>query len=453
MQTIDPTTGKTIKTYQEYSASKVDAMITKAHKAFLEWGPVGFEGRGTLMKKAAAILRADAHDYAVLMAREMGKPLEQGKSEIEKCALACEFFAGQARQFLTAEVVKTEAARSYITYEPLGIVLAVMPWNFPFWQVFRCAAPTLMAGNAMVLKHASNVCGCALCLEKVFKQAGFPPGLFSSVLVPSRDVKGLIEHPRIAAVSLTGSVEAGRSIASAAGRALKKTVMELGGSDPYIVLADADLDAAVETCVRSRLINGGQSCIAAKRFIVHERVFNDFENKFTAKMRSQRQGPPLRAGVDLGPMARHDLRDQLHRQVTRSVKQGALLALGGTIPDGQGAFYPPTVLTQLRPGMAAFGEELFGPVAALIKARNDEDALRLANDTVFGLGAAVFTRDIQKGERIAARRLQAGSCFVNDFVRSDPHLPFGGIKQSGWGRELAQAGIREFVNVKTVYIK
>ena len=405
MQSIDPATGKRIKSYPEYSASKIETILKRAEKSFQVWREMTFHDRAVLMKKAAGILRANKDRYAVLMALEMGKPFSQGQGEAEKCALTCDFFAARARRFLTPEKVQTEAAKSYIAYEPLGLVLAVMPWNFPFWQVFRCAAPALMAGNGVVLKHASNVCGCALAIENVFKEAGFPPALFSSVLVSSPKVKGLIESPLIRAVSLTGSAGAGQSIASLAGAKLKKTVMELGGSDPYIILADADLPAAVDICVNSRLINGGQSCVSAKRFIVQEDVFREFEERFTAKMRSCRAGPPLSEGVDLGPLARHDLRDQLHRQVVRSIDQGAKLILGGTIPPGSGAFYPPTVLTNVRPPMTAFREELFGPVAALIKARDEEDAIRAANDTVFGLGAAVFTRNIKKGEHIAARRL------------------------------------------------
>jgi succinate-semialdehyde dehydrogenase / glutarate-semialdehyde dehydrogenase len=453
MQTIDPTTGKKIKSYPEFSLSKIDGILNRAEKAFQSWRRLSFKERGVMMTKAALILRDNEDQYARLMAREMGKPFSQGQAEISKCAFVCGYYAVNAEQFLSPEPVKTEASKSFVTYEPLGIVLAVMPWNFPFWQVFRCAAPTLMAGNAVVLKHASNVCGCALAIERIFKEAGFPPGLFSNVIIPSLKVKHLIEHPLVQAVSLTGSTGAGKSIASHAGAVLKKAVLELGGSDPYIILEDADLENAVTACVNSRLINGGQSCISAKRFIVVDPVFKEFEERFIAKMQMQRMGPPLHEGINLGPMARHDLREQLHGQVKRSVKQGAKLLLGGAIPLGAGAFYPPTVLTNVRPAMAAYQEELFGPVAALVKVADEEQAIRIANDTVFGLGAAVFTRDVKRGERIAIQELQAGCCFVNDPVKSDPRLPFGGIKQSGYGRELAESGIREFINVKTIYIK
>jgi succinate-semialdehyde dehydrogenase/glutarate-semialdehyde dehydrogenase len=327
-----------------------------------------------------------------------------------------------------------------------------MPWNFPFWQVFRFAAPALMAGNAGVLKHAANVPGCALAIEEIFRAAGFPEHLFRSVLVPGRKVRALVRHPRVAAVTLTGSTEAGRAVAKAAGEALKKTVLELGGSDPYLVLSDADLEAAVGTCVAARLTNGGQSCIAAKRFIVVEPLLAAFEAACVERMRAVAMGDPLREETTLGPQARRELRDELHAQVRRSVAAGARLLLGGEIPPGAGAFYPPTVLSGVRRGMPACDEELFGPVAAILPARDEPEAIALANDTPFGLGAAVFTTDLARGERIAAEDLDAGLCFVNAQVRSDPRLPFGGIKESGWGRELSQHGIREFVNVKTVYV-
>ncbi|MDE2223287.1 MAG: NAD-dependent succinate-semialdehyde dehydrogenase [Candidatus Omnitrophica bacterium] len=452
MDTIDPTTGKKIKSYPEFSLSKINGILNRAEKSFQAWRGLSFKERGEKMKKAAALLRGNKDRYARLMAQEMGKPLPQGRGEIEKCALVCDFYAGQAETYLAAEKIITEARESFVMYEPLGIVLAVMPWNFPFWQVFRCAAPTLMAGNGIVLKHASNVCGCAQAIEQIFKEAGFPPNLFSNVFLANDKVKDLIAHPLVRAVSLTGSTGAGRSVGSAAGWAIKKTVLELGGSDPYIILDDADLDSAVETCVYSRLINGGQSCIAAKRFIVMDSVFKEFEEKFVAKMKSQRMGPPLDEGVDLGPMARHDLRDQLHKQVRQTVRQGAKLLTGGAVPKSAGAFYPPTVLTNLKKNMTAYQEELFGPVAGLIRVTSEEQAVEVANATVFGLGSAVFSGTVERARRVALR-LEAGCCFINDFVRSDPRLPFGGIKQSGYGRELAVAGIREFTNAKTVYIK
>jgi succinate-semialdehyde dehydrogenase/glutarate-semialdehyde dehydrogenase len=453
MQTIDPSTGKKIRSYPEFSLVKINSILNHAGKSLQSWGTKSFKERGLLMKKAADILMANKDKYAQLMAQEMGKPFTQGQEEIDKCALVCKFYAEQAEYFLAPEPIRTEASKSFVTYDPLGIVLAVMPWNFPFWQVFRCAAPTLMAGNAVVLKHASNVCGCALEIEKIFKEAGFPPALFSTLLISSSKVKNIIKHPLIQAVSLTGSSGAGKSIATQAGAVLKKTVLELGGSDPYIILEDADLESAAEICVNSRMINGGQSCISAKRFIVVDSVFKEFKEIFISKMTMQRMGSPMQEGINLGPMARHDLRDQLHGQVLRSIKQGAELLLGGAIPVGPGAFYPPTVLSNVRPAMAAYQEELFGPVAALIKVADEQEAIHTANDTVFGLGAAVFTRNVKHGEFIATRELKAGCCFVNDSVKSNPLLPFGGIKQSGYGRELAEFGIREFVNIKTVYIK
>lgn len=453
MQTINPATGKQIKSYREFSRSHIESIIEQAQRSFQIWKGRSFKERGLLMKKAAGILLKNKASYARLMAEEMGKPFLQGQAEIEKCAWVCEFYASQAENYLSPEIIKTDATKSFVAYDPLGIILAVMPWNFPFWQVFRCAAPTLMAGNAIILKHASNVCGCALAIEKIFQQAGFPRGLFRTMLVSSSKVARIIEHPLIAAVTLTGSTAAGRSIASIAGAVIKKAVLELGGSDPYIILEDADLDAAAETCAASRLINGGQSCVSAKRFIVVESVFEEFREKFVARMSAQRMGSPLQEGITLGPLARRDLRDQLHQQVQKSIKKGARLVLGGEIPSGPGSFYPPTVLTNVTPGMPAYTDELFGPVASLIKVRHESQAIEAANDTCFGLGAAVFTRDLKRGQRIAATQLQAGCCFVNTFVKSDPRLPFGGIKQSGYGRELSSFGLREFVNIKTVYVK
>jgi succinate-semialdehyde dehydrogenase/glutarate-semialdehyde dehydrogenase len=349
-------------------------------------------------------------------------------------------------------VIRTDASKSYVSFEPLGVVLAVMPWNFPFWQVVRFAAPALMAGNVGVLKHASNVPGCALAIERVFCEAGLPDGAFRTLLVGSGQVRALIEHPHVKAVTLTGSTPAGQSVAAQAGAVVKKTVLELGGSDAYIVLEDADLDHAVSTCVNSRLINGGQSCIAAKRFIVVDAVREAFTDRFVELMRTKKMGDPIGEGTDIGPQARHNLRDDLHAQVRASIARGAILLLGGEIPPGDGAYYPPTVLADVRKGMPAYDEELFGPVAAIITARDEDAAVRIANDSAFGLGAAVFTKDSARGERVA-QALEAGSTFVNALVASDPRLPFGGIKQSGYGRELASYGIKEFVNIKTIYVR
>ena len=452
MQSIDPTTGDVVASYAEHSDSEVQDALDRAVAAQRPWRDVGFAKRAAPLRRAAALLRQQKEQHALLMAREMGKPLEQGWAEIEKCATACEFFGEHAEEFLAPTDIKTEASRNYVLFQPLGVLLAIMPWNFPFWQAFRAAIPALMAGNAVVLKHASNVCGCARAIESVFREAELPAGLFSTALISARRVERLIAHPAIAAVTLTGSTEAGKSVAATAGRHLKKSVLELGGSDPYIVLENADMAHAVETCVTSRLINSGQSCIAAKRFIVVSSVIGKFEQLFVERMRACKVGSPLEAGTQMGPLARRDLRDELHAQVERSVRVGAKALLGGQIPAGPGAFYPPTVLTDVRPGMAAFDEETFGPVAAIIEAVDENEAVTLANRSSFGLGAAVFTTDARRGERVAAR-LEAGSCFVNDFVRSDSRLPFGGIKDSGYGRELGAFGIREFVNVKTIYVR
>jgi succinate-semialdehyde dehydrogenase/glutarate-semialdehyde dehydrogenase len=404
------------------------------------------------MRNAAQVLRANAHDYARLMAREMGKPIGDGVAEAQKCALACDYYAEHAARFLASEPVKTEARKSFTTFNPLGVVLAIMPWNFPFWQVFRFAAPGLMAGNAAVLKHASNVPGCALAIEDVFRKAGFPDHLFRTLTIGSSRVEAVIEHPLVRAVTLTGSGAAGRAVAAKAGAMLKKTVLELGGSDPYLVLEDADLGLAAAVSARGRLVNSGQSCIAAKRFIVVEKVRREFEELFVERMSAAKMGDPLNDETDIGPQARHDLRDSLHRQVEASVAKGARVLVGGSIPDGPGAFYPPTVLTDVQKGMPAYEEELFGPVASVIPVKDEEEAIATANDSVFGLGACVITRDVERGERIAAERIESGCVFVNAPVQSDPRLPFGGIKDSGYGRELSSYGIKEFVNIKTVSI-
>ncbi len=449
---INPTTGQQIDSYPDMTAGEVDQALSGAQSAFERWHRTPLEARAALLENLAAELRLRAPAFARLMALEMGKPVAQGESEVQKCAAACEFFAEHGGSFLAAEEIETEAAQSFVTYQPLGVVLGVMPWNFPFWQVFRYVAPTIMAGNTTVLKHASNVTASALAIEDVFRSARAPDGVFRTLRLGSARVGEVIDDRRVAAVTITGSTPAGRAVASRAGQAIKKTVLELGGSDPYVILDDADLASAVETCVSSRLINSGQSCIAAKRFIVTERRIAEVERLFTLAMAARRMGDPIQPNVDVGPQARHDLRDELHRQVTESVARGARLLLGGVVPPGPGAFYPPTVLTDVRRNMPAYDEELFGPVAALIEVPDEAEAIRVANDSRFGLGAAVFTADPARGARIAAEELEAGSCFVNAVVRSDPRLPFGGIKASGYGRELGMWGIREFVNVKTVYV-
>jgi succinate-semialdehyde dehydrogenase/glutarate-semialdehyde dehydrogenase len=409
---INPYNNRRIKEYKELIPAEVKSKIENAHIAFLKWKETSFDYRATLMKKAADILQERSEEFAHLMTSEMGKLLN-----------------------------------------PLGIVLAVMPWNFPFWQVFRFAAPALMAGNVCLLKHASNVPGCALAIEEISLKAGFPKNVFQTLLIGSRKVSDVIEHPHVKAVTLTGSTPAGRAVARKAGEMIKKCVLELGGNDPYIILEDVDIEMAVEKCVISKLINSGQSCIAAKRFIVVESIREQFESLFLEKMEDLVIGDPTDPKTTIGPMARTDLRDELHGQVIESINKGAKCLLGGYIPKMEGAFYPVTILTDVEKGMPAYDEELFGPVAAIIPAKDEKEAIEIANDTIFGLGAAVFTSNIEKGKNIAAKLLDAGCCFVNDFVKSDPRLPFGGIKESGFGRELSHYGIKEFVNIKTVCIK
>ncbi|WP_069131306.1 aldehyde dehydrogenase family protein [Rhodohalobacter halophilus] len=452
MKSINPATGEVIAEYQPHTNAEVDQILNNSEEAFREWQSVPFSERSDLLKRAGEILRNRKAEFAKLMTLEMGKPIAGAEAEVEKCAWVCDYYAENGESFLADQIIETDAKKSFVTFRPLGTVLAVMPWNFPFWQVFRFAVPGMMAGNAGVLKHASNVTGSALAIEEIFKDAGFPENLFSTLKISSSDVARVIESPIVKAVTLTGSVPAGKAVAKKAGAELKKTVLELGGSDPYLILEDADLEKAIPTCVNSRLINNGQSCIAAKRFIVVESKLKAFEERFVSEMKKRTMGDPMSRDYDLGPQARNDLRDELHDQVKRSVDKGAKCLLGGKIPDQKGAWYPPTVLTDVNPGMAAYEEELFGPVAAIIKARDEEDAVRIANDSIFGLGASVFTEDLEKGEEIASKKLNAGNCFVNSLVKSDSRLPFGGIKESGYGRELSHFGIREFVNIKTVYV-
>jgi succinate-semialdehyde dehydrogenase/glutarate-semialdehyde dehydrogenase len=439
LEAVNPATGERIRRYPKMSAPAVTELIGRVQEAHEEWRATEFADRSRCMRAAAGVLRERAREFAELMTVEMGKPIKDALAEVEKCASGCDYFAEHAETMLAPVPARTDAIRSYWSYQPLGVVLAVMPWNFPFWQVFRFAAPTLMAGNAGVLKHASNVPGCALAIEEVFRAAGFPEHVFRTLLVDSSAVARILEDGRVRAVSVTGSLAAGKAVGAKAGSLVKKAVLELGGSDPYLVLEDADLDLAAEICAQSRLINSGQSCIAAKRFVVVDRVHDAFVERFVEHMRAARVGDPMDPETQVGPQARADLRDDLHDQVARSVAAGARGVLGGQVPDRAGAWYPPTVLLDVRPGMAAFDEELFGPVAAVVRARDEEDAIALANRTVFGLGAAVFTRDVERGDRIARERLEAGSCFVNAFVRSDARLPFGGIKESGYGRELASS--------------
>lgn len=452
MQSINPATDEVLETIPTASPDDVEHILARAHHAFLEWRTRPFSERAERMRAVARLLRERKADLARTMTLEMGKPIVQSDAEVDKCALTCEYYADHAEAHLAIQPRETDASKSYVRFDPLGVVLAVMPWNFPFWQVIRFAAPALMAGNAGVLKHASNVPRCALHLEALFTDAGFPRDLFRTALVGSSAVGGIIADRRVAAVTLTGSEPAGQQVAERAGRELKKTVLELGGSDPFIVLGDADLDAAAKNAADARLINSGQSCIASKRFIVVESVREEFVKRFAAEMGARRMGDPLSRDTHVGPQARRDLRDELHQQVEESIKRGARRVLGGEVPAGRGAFYPPTLLEAVERGMPAFDEETFGPVAAVIRAKDEADAIELANDSPFGLGASLWTGNRERAERMAAA-IEAGSVFVNGQVKSDPRLPFGGIKRSGYGRELSEYGIREFVNVKSVWIK
>jgi succinate-semialdehyde dehydrogenase/glutarate-semialdehyde dehydrogenase len=451
--TTNPATLRPGKSYPGHNTDDAALKVAQAADAQRRWRRTGFDERARLMKSAATVLRARRDELAALMTDEMGKPVSDGRGEIDKCASACEHFADHAAGYLARRNVDIEGAKAFVTFNPLGVVLAVMPWNFPFWQVFRFAAPALMAGNGGVLKHASNVPGCALAIESVFREAGFPENLFGTVLVPSAAVKALIEDGNVAAVTLTGSVPAGRSVATIAGGVLKKCVLELGGADAYLVLEDADVAAAAKVCAAARMVNGGQSCIAGKRFIVVRPLRAAFEGALVEAMRRYEIGDPRDPGTKLGPMQSVAARDQIHAQVQDSIRRGAKLLLGGVVPDMPGAWYPPTVLGDVRPGQPAHDDEVFGPVAAVIEAADEQHAIAIANASEFGLGSGVLTRDLARGERIAAEELDAGMSFVNDNVRSDPRMPFGGVKHSGFGRECADFGIREFVNVKSVQVK
>ena len=449
---INPTTGEELRSYPTLTPAELKRTLQRSEEAFGAWRNSPFVERSSILRAVARRLRADASEHGILMAEEMGKPVTAGKSEAEKCAWVCEYYADNAKRFLADEEALSDARRSYVAYRPLGPVLAIMPWNFPYWQVMRFAAPGLMAGNTVLLKHAPNVPGCAERLEQLFTGVGLPTGCFQNIFATNQQAGAVIRDARIRGVTLTGSVRAGKAVAKQAGAKVKKTVLELGGSDPYLILEDADIEAAAAACVQSRLINSGQSCIAAKRFVVVSAVRNRFVEAVVERMRSAKLGDPLADTTEVGPQARSDLRADLHEQVQGSIARGARCLIGGNVPDGPGWFYPPTVLTNVRRGMPAYREELFGPVATVLEARDRKHAIRVANDTSFGLGAAVFTADVAEGERIAREELNAGSCFVNTFVRSDPRLPFGGIGDSGYGRELGQHGIREFVNAKTVYV-
>ena len=450
---INPANNKILESHKEFSTEKINQIINSSYNTYLEWRNESISYRSKMMRDLAELLKQKKEKLGALITQEMGKPIKQSIAEAEKCAWVCEYYADNAERFLSKKEISTDSKKSFISFQPIGLVLAIMPWNFPFWQVFRFASPTLMAGNVGILKHASNVQGCAKQIEKLFLEAGFPEYAFSNLVIGSNKVSNVINNPLVRAITLTGSTPAGKSVASHAGSLLKKTVLELGGNDPYIILEDADLNNAVESCIAGRMLNTGQSCISAKRFIVVKARLDEFIDKVEQKINNMKMGDPLDSNIDIGPMVNTDARDELHQQVLMSIEKGAKLISGGKIPESDGSFYPPTLLTNVEPGMSAFDDELFGPVAVIISAKDQAHAIDLANKTNYGLGAAIFTADIDKGEKIAINELEAGSCFVNDFVKSDPRLPFGGIKESGYGRELSEFGILEFVNIKSVVIQ
>lgn len=455
-RTINPATGEEIAKYKEATSEEVNQAILSADRAFNEWKVTKFEERASVFNRVASILEEEKHNAAEIMAVEMGKPISQGIAEVEKSAWVCRHYAEHAEEMLRPNFIKTDSSKSYVNYNPLGTIYAVMPWNYPFWQVFRFAAPNLMAGNTAILKHAPNVPECSMLIEDMFRRAGLPAAVFNNILISQRSVpsisREIISNPKITGVTLTGSSAAGASVAELAGKNIKKTVLELGGSDPYIVLADADLEKTVDSCVVSRMSNTGQTCIAAKRFIVDKSIEDDFISLFVERANKYIPANPMLPDTNMGPMARKDLQLTVNAQTQMSIKNGAKLVIGGELPREKGFYFPPTVLTGVRADSPSFKEEIFGPVASITSFSSEEEAIELANATSFGLGAAIFTSDVEKGEYIAANKLDAGACFVNQLVKSDPRLPFGGIKNSGFGRELAKEGITEFLNIKTVVV-
>lgn len=451
-KSVNPATGQTVKIVEAWNEAQLEQALAEVAAAAPEWATRSVAARADMLRRVAAVLRARRDELARLVSLEMGKLIGEARSEIEKCATGCEYYAEHGAEFIADEIVASDAGRSLVAYQPLGTILAVMPWNYPFWQVFRFAAPALVAGNTCVLKHASNVPGCALAIEEVFLEAGLPNGVFRSLMIPAGRVSRVIEDKRIHAVTLTGSEPAGRSVAATAGAQIKKTVLELGGSDPFVILEDADLDLTVKYAVASRFLNAGQSCIAAKRFIPVAAIADEFVARFKAAVEQLRHGDPLHEATSLAPMARVDLRDELHQQVIDSIIKGAVAVTGCRPIPGDGAYYEASILDKVVPGIRAYHEEFFGPVAIVIRANDEADALRIANDCPFGLAGSVWTRDSARGERMA-RQIQAGAVFVNGMVKSDPRLPFGGIKRSGYGRELSRHGLREFVNTKTIWIR
>ncbi|MFO7576357.1 MAG: NAD-dependent succinate-semialdehyde dehydrogenase [Pelovirga sp.] len=452
LESINPATGELLERFDEWSWRRTRDTLTAVDLAGRDWRQTSFAERSDKLRRVAQLLRQNKDEYARIMALEMGKPITSGRGEIDKCAWVCDYYAENAATMLAEEPAQSDGARAYVAFRPLGTILGIMPWNFPFWQVFRFAAPTLMAGNTGVLKHASNVPRCALAIEDIFRQAGFPANVFRTLMIGATQVEAVIESESIKALTLTGSDTAGRKVAAKAGEMLKKVVLELGGSDPFIVLADADVEASAATAAQSRCINSGQSCIAAKRFIIAADIYDRWLETFREAMAALTVGDPLEEQTEIGPQAREDLMRTLHGQVESSISKGAELVLGGKPLKRTGYFYPPTILTQVKPGMPAFHEELFGPVASVIRVRDAEEAIAVANATPFGLGASVWTRNSEKGETIAAR-IEVGAVFVNGLVKSDPRLPFGGVKNSGFGRELSHYGIKQFVNIQTLWVK
>ncbi len=452
MNSINPATEELIATHESMTAGQVEDVLAESRHAFLGWREQSTEARAALIRQAGEQLRANRDRYALLVTSEMGKPITEAEAEIEKSATNCDFYADNGARFLADQSIESPAHESYVAFEPLGVVLAIMPWNYPFWQVFRCAIPALMAGNTVVLKHASNVTGCALAIEEVFKAAGFPNGVFRTLVLESKDVDQVIEDPRVVAVALTGSDTAGSKVAAKAGALLKKTVLELGGSDPFIVLEDADVDGAVGYAVRSRFQNAGQSCISAKRFLVVETVADRFERLFKQAAEAILLGDPTDRNTKMGPLARADLRESLEQQCAATVEQGAKVVTGGERPNRKGYFYAPTLLSGVTPEMPAFREETFGPLAAMIRVKDVDEAISLANDSPYGLGGNIWTRDVAQAKELA-RRIESGTVSINGMVASHPRLPFGGVKRSGYGRELSSFGIREFTNVQTIWIE
>ncbi|HEX9364172.1 MAG TPA: NAD-dependent succinate-semialdehyde dehydrogenase [Candidatus Dormibacteraeota bacterium] len=451
LRSINPATGRELASFPEADEAAIETALDRAFAARHDWRDAGIGMRAALMRSVAGVLRADRLRYAALLTTEMGKPIVEAEAEVEKCAWTANWIAENAERLLADQPVESTASESYVRFQPLGVILAVMPWNFPFWQAFRAGLPALSAGNVMLLKHSSNVPQSALAIEEVFREAGVPEGVFQTLLIGSAAVEGLIADSRVAGVTLTGSEAAGRNVAEAAGKALKKTVLELGGSDPFVVLADADLNTAASVACRARNQNNGQSCIAAKRFIVEEPVAGEFEEKLTAAVARLKVGNPMDRANQVGPLARGDLVDEIERQVSESVRLGAQAVVGGKRIQGDGYYYEPTVLTKVKPGMPAYDEETFGPVAAVIRVKDAGDALRVANDTNFGLGSNIWTRDVERGKRLA-EKVEAGLVFINGMVASDARLPFGGVKRSGYGRELSEYGIKEFTNIQTVWV-